>query len=120
MSSKTLSKTAPEVIREAAQLITEKGFSTMRGDTTAHRLGCFGVSLVGAVTWAVHGSPCRQRDLVGNEPEWIAEVLDQLASELRMEPTVYEQRYCNALPQNVSSDLRLAAWNLERKLGLVS
>jgi len=90
----------------------------MKGDTTAHRLGLFGVSITGAVTWAVHGAPCRQRDLVGMESEWVAEVLDQLAEELRMEPTVYERKHCNALPQLVCSDLRLAAWNLERKLGM--
>jgi hypothetical protein len=118
VAKQTLPKTAPVVIREAAQLITEKGFNVMRGNTTAHHLGLFGISLVTAVTWAVHGGPCRQRDLSPQESEWVAEVLDQLADELRMEPTVYESRFCNALPQNISSDLRLAAWNLERKLGL--
>lgn len=118
MTTGTLSKTAPEILREAANLITEKGFGLMRGNTTADQLGVFGINLSTAVCWAIHGEGCRPRDLVGNESEHVAEVLDQLESELRMPIDIYESKYCHALPQHISHDLRLAAWNLEAKLGL--
>jgi hypothetical protein len=118
MSTSTLSKTAPEIIREAAKLILKKGFGLMRGNTTADQLGVFGINLSTAVCWAIHGEGCRPRDLSRREAEHVAEVLDQVEDELHMTVDIYERKYCNAIPQNVAQDLRLAAWNLEAKLGL--
>lgn len=116
MSTKTLSKTAPEVIREAASLIAAKGFGLMRGNTTADRLGVFGINLSTAVTWAVHGSPCRPRELDDVEAEHVAEALDLIEDGLRMPIDVYERRYADALPQHICHDLRCVAWNLEAEL----
>ncbi len=118
MSTKTLSKTAPEILREAASLITKKGFGLMRGNTIADQLGIFGINLSTAVCWAIHGEGCRPRDLSSQESEHVAEVLDQLEDELHMQIDLYERQYCTSLPQHISHDLRLAAWSLEAKLGL--
>jgi hypothetical protein len=120
VSVKTLPKTAPEVIREAASLIAAKGFGLMRGNTIADRLGVFGINLSTAVSWAVHGSPCRPRDLTALEAEHVAEVLDLLEDDFRMPVDAYERRYADALPQHISHDLRCAAWNLENALGMAS
>ena len=120
VSIKTLSKTAPEVIREAASLIASKGFGLMRGSTIADRLGVFGINLSTAVCWAVHGSPCRPRELNAVESEHVAEALDLIEDGLRMPIDAYERRYADALPQHISHDLRCVAWNLEAKLGMVS
>ena len=99
-------------------MILKKGFGLMRGNTTADKLGVFGINLSTAICWAIHGEGCRPRDLVGNEAEHVAEVLDQLEDELQMTVDLYERKYCKALPQHVAGDLRMAAWNLEAKLGL--
>jgi len=99
-------------------LILKKGFGLMRGNTTADQLGVFGINLATAVCWAIHGEGCRPRDLVGSESEHVAEVLDQLEDELRMTVDLYERKNCKAIPQFIAQDLRLAAWNLESKLGL--
>jgi hypothetical protein len=118
VSVKTLPKTAPEVIREAASLIAQKGFGLMRGSTVADRLGVFGINLSTAVTWAVHGSPCRPRELNNIEAEHVAEALDLIEDGLRMPIDAYERRYADSYPQHIAHDLRCVAWNLEAQLGL--
>jgi hypothetical protein len=98
--------TAPQVIRRAANLVRERGLAGR------------GVTLAGMVCWAVHGSPCRPRDLTPLESEHVAEALDCLEHALDSVTPAYERRAAAMGPRDVAHDLRTAAWALERSLSV--
>lgn len=118
MSERSITtRTAPTLLREAARLINEHGWCKLRGNQPRSLPpGVFGLDLCVAACWAVHGSPCRPRDLDALESEMVAELLDTIEADLGMPVAAYEAKAAAVDPDQVSHDLRLIAWHVEAEL----
>lgn len=72
--------------------------------------------LATAAVWAVHGSPCRPRDLAPGEDVLVAEVCDTLEDRLGKTLPAYEADHADADAGDIAFDLAWVAFEVEREL----
>jgi len=114
--TQTLALTAPDLIRRVARLISDHGWGSGAGAGITPRPGVSGLDLAAAARWAVHGSPCRSRDLSDIEAVHVAEVLDHIEAGLEMPVAEYERRHVDAAPRTISIELLAIAWVVATEL----
>lgn len=118
MASKTVaSRTAPDVIRDAASLINQYGWGKLHGKPVyAVSQGAYGLDVCTAMCWAIHGPKCRARDLTDQEMECVSQCIDLLEAHWKETVVDFEGRTAGAYPGHISHELRLAALNIEGDL----
>lgn len=106
-----LQTTAADIVWREAMFIAEFGW---HGDTSP--LEAPALDLATGALWAVHGSPCRPRDLTELESEHAAEVLDLIEYVSGRTITELEAQHTHSSTSDVVIELSKVAWDLRREL----